>query len=351
MTFLSVVSVKLKEINTDLPSKIFCHNSKYKCPFSDEGEQDVLLLMQVGDFHSEMDQKMFQLMGVDKGELLRRSFSELQKANPDVAYFQHSRDLRYIVPRTYLKSSNCPRITVKGEGTTLFGAHKLLAEKLCQEMSTLLNVQVLELGMSAFHTRVLYSLGRRPSIKDLINNPNFWEDEIGNLIKRKPSLEKHRPILKKCMKFYLYGTINGGGKKLINQASTILHDAEARFYIYNNWQVLSDSRADLKLTLGQKNGSRAYLCYEIDRPEPYRVSSSHLCISKYFQSYEVILLSIMAFRIHNLDGRILSLDHDGLKFMLPKNQQYEPIHINDWSLDLLGIEVPLEPKNHFYPMP
>lgn len=65
--------------------------------------------------------------------------------------------------------------------------------------------------------------------------------------------------------------------------------------------------------------TKCFLTYRIDTEEPYKVNAPHKGISRVLQSFEVVLLTILVYEALHCRAIPVSLEHDRILIMMPKN--------------------------------
>jgi hypothetical protein len=284
-------------------------------------------------------------------------------------YFQTNRKFVGLCPSSYHRTE-APRLSAYG--STAHGMKKVLLLDILKVISSQYNLTFLDIDMSACHSRVALSLQgniHNTLLYKALNKPSFWGDQVS---KYKRTFDKYDLTFKECkglLKIPVYTILNGGNPcspdNLTNNLEDNCSSYSKQFYEKSpDADILSSELGrDLHKILSHDNllnelkdlnkncsiglrdkGVKTYRCYGVDRINPYVTESAHKCISRVFQSFEVVILtSLVKSCLQKGNIHILSLDHDGV-LVYQSNKDFETLN----HLDLLAsLQESFSPLPHY----
>jgi hypothetical protein len=370
----------------EITPRKFQYSPRRTNDFAIDGERMVRHLRNIGPVVYFVFLPLFPLNA--QIELATSVFESLKGTKYDKAgkkgqkgYFRTYRSFNSLVPERYERTPNAPRLTA--EGNSFHGMNKVLLIKIVKEMTkTLKDYMVLELDMSACHSRVAASLLPEGNLlNQALSATNFWTEQTNKYIQQYHShnIDIDNKTLKKIFKVALYTALNGGNPagqerlmdNLMGNAIDLLPKnkiSQSSFYsitrqILEEFPLLKEVR-DLNKLCYEQIGEHPYT-YTVDRYEPYRNSASYKGISRVLQGFEVVLLSRLTHQVLDAGGLPLSLDHDGLLAMFHISRSgltdEEAIiyfakqvekqltgMLEKWSVYLLNNPVPVETKRVWF---
>lgn len=345
----------------ELPEGEFMYDPQIYCDFAPQGKSMVKALLGITPVFAEIvhdifpraeQQKMskvtFQRVKLDNQRKLAKRLIELNKKSlpsKGTLYFDTSRKFGPLVP-DYFQRSEAPRVST--EGTTLHSMKKdLLIENLKEWTKQDTRIRVMEVDMSAAHTRVGASLikGEDNPLRDALIKPTFWwdlVDETEPRVLEQTGVVWERKETRGILKQGTYTGFNGGnptskdnvhdnvaknGKRLLDLDPDIETNEDVlNSKIFESAKIALSDQELFKViaSLGKQctvpvpymaTPENAHQTFTLDKVRPYTYDSPHKGISRVFQSFEVIMLAVLT-RSCLKNGLLpISLDHDGALIM------------------------------------
>lgn len=232
---------------------------------------------------------------------------------------------------SYRRTPKAPRLTTPGN--TFHGMKKELIIEILKHLTRIIpNALVLEIDMSACHSRITASLLKPGSmIEQALESTDFWKNKVDLFLPlyKAKGIDLPDDRLKKMLKVMLYTSLNGGNPashdRLTMNLLTHARDFKPKNHFTSSdlYLVTKQIAEEFVLVIEVKgknkhcfiNGHNDSYTYTLDRLEPYKNGAAYKGISKVLQSFEVILLTCLTPQVVKINGLPLSLDHDGFLAM------------------------------------